>query len=187
MGLFKSLKQRLFGDKEKPVFKPHRGQKEADVEAGGQAQRRRKLLERTGRVDASGQTQYPNRKKISSEAGLQGEWGNSSPFLEAFLDGGILSQFASSNVWAICWDRTKNRLHVQFMAGKGKKKSGPGTWYSYANVAIAEAKIAFNTASKGIFTWDHLRRGKKSFTKNDPPPSYLPLGQKKRGNILQSP
>lgn len=179
MGLFKSLKARIFGgEPNKPARVFGRREEQAAAEVQGQAARRRKLLER--RVE-SGESEevYENRKTLdvlSTGVAKAGE----SPYVDDFLDGFILSRFASSNVWALQYDRTKDNLYVQFMGGTGKKKKGPGKWYVYSNVSLQEAKVFFNAASKGISVWKYLRRGKKNFTPVSGPPSYLPLSPKKR-------
>jgi hypothetical protein len=61
------------------------------------------------------------------------------------------------------------------------------------NVSIQEAKSIYNFASKGVWIWTNIRvkgsqaQSKKPFIKGAAPPPYLPLGQKKRSNVLQSP
>jgi hypothetical protein len=189
MGIFAKLKQKLFGTP-KPIFKPFRTEEQAAAEVHGQVARRRKLLERRVKSGESEEV-YKNSKILNTLSTGLGAAGD-SPLLEAFLDGYPLSRFASSNVWSVVYDRKQEKLHVQYMAGKGRKKSGPGTWYGYKQVTVGEAKTIFNAASKGVFVWSNLRvrgtknQNKKPTTKNDPPPSYLPLGRK-RANILQSP
>ncbi len=197
MGIFSTIKAKIFGTKEAPIFKPFRSKADADIAAVGQAQRRRRELEDRVESGASAKV-YPNRKVIHSEAsGVHTDGSSagplgSSPFVENFLDGFPLGQFASSNVWAVTYDRTKSHLYVQYMGGKGRKRSGPGRWYQYRQVSVSEAKSIYNAASKGIFIWDNIRkRGsknghKKPYTKDAPPPDYLPLGRK-RGNVLQQP
>ena len=105
---------------------------------------------------------YKNKNKFSGNA----------PTLDGFLDGHIFSQFLSSNVEALCYDRINKHLHMLYLRRKGK----PSVWYLYGQIGLSEATIAYRSASKGVFSWTFLR-GKKPFAKGDPPPDYLPLGQ----------
>ncbi len=185
MAIFGSLKaavNKVFGGSTK-TFKPHvRKEAEAKVQVTGQSARRKALLQRRVAAGTSDEV-YPNKKNIDL-----GE----SPYVQDFLDGFLFSRFASSCVYAVAYDRTKNHLYVQYLGGKGKKRGGPGRWFKYYPVSIAEAKTIYNAASKGVWSWDHLRlRGtvsgtKKNFTRDESPPGYLPLGRQK-SNILQSP
>lgn len=197
MGLFGSFKSsigKLFGKATTKTIKPlngRRSEQDAATHAQGQAGRRRKLLEK--RVE-SGESQkvYRNRKPIdvlSTGIGPNLE----SVTREAFLEGYEFSRFASSNVWALTYDRVSKILYVRYMAGSGRKKSGPGRWYSYNSITNQEAVMIYNSASKGCWIWENLigkgqrSSGRKPFAKDVKPPSYLPYGQKKRSNILQSP
>ena len=192
MGLFGNLKSKvagvfgkaksIFDPPSKPTNKPFRENEKAGIEVTGQAARRKKTLERRVKEGLSSEV-YKNKKDLDI---------GDSPYRDDFLDGYPLGRFASSNVYAVVYDRTQNHLYVQFMGGKGKNRGGPGRWYQYRQVDILEAKTMYNAASKGVWTWDYLRvRGsqtasKKPFSKDVPPPAYLPLGHK-RSNILQSP
>lgn len=178
MGIFSGIKKavgKVFGHKPAPIFKPSHKREEEDAVIATQSQdwRRKKQLEKRVNEGKSSQV-YKNRKNTGS-----GE----SVYLEAFLDGHALGRFASSNVWQIVYDRINHHLHIQYMGGKGKRRSGPGKWYVYSQISELEARTIYNTASKGVWTWDHLRiRGtekkhQKPYAKNAPPPSYLPLGQ----------
>ncbi len=192
-GKFQSGVNKLLGrGKEATVFPSHkqRAEESAAVHAQGQSGRRQKLLEERVKSGESEKV-YKNRKPVNPLSVGVGPILDSVT-IEAFLDGHEFSRFSSSNVWALCYDRKASALHVQYMAGKGKNKSGPGTWYRYDIVDIGLAKIAYNFASKGVFSWSYLRlrgtkdQNRKPTTKNSPPPGYLPLGRK-RSNILQTP
>ncbi len=184
MSIFKPLKSaigKIFGNSTK--LHPHFRQGEAaETEVKGQAARRKALLQRRVKAGLS-REEYPNRKNVDL---------GDSPYQTDFLDGFPLSRFASSNVYAIVYDRIKSILHIQFMGGTGRKRSGPGKWVAYLDVSISDAKEFYNGSSKGIKVWDLLRvRGtqggmKKNFARGIAPPAYLPLGRKKP-NILQSP
>ena len=178
MSLFGNIKKKLFGASKKlfgasnmPMPGHTRKEEAAAIAVAGQSGRRKKLME--ARVKA-GQSQkvYPNKKQINTlSTGIAPSL--ESPYLADFLDGHPYSRFASSNVMVIVYDRTKDRLYVQFI----KKRR----WYEYSNVSIGEAKVVYNHASKGVFVWTYLRMPgsktahKKPFRKDVPPPSYLPL------------
>jgi len=179
MGLFGSLRARIFGSEpNKPARVFGRKEESAATQVQGQAARRRKLLER--RVE-SGESEevYENKKPLDILSTGVAKAGD-SPYIEDFLDGFMLSRFASSNVWALQYDRRDNSLYVQYMGGSGNKKKGPGKWYRYNSVSLSEAKVAYNTASKGVFSWSYLRRGKKSVSPVSGPPTDLPIVKKSR-------
>ncbi len=189
MGLFGSAKAKvlgavksLFGTPNKSINKPFRDNEKAGVEVAGQSARRKKTLESRVEQGLSSEV-YKNKKDVDL---------GDSPYQKDFLDGYPLSRFASSNVYAVVYDRTQSHLYVQYMGGRGKNRGGPGRWYQYRQVEISEAKVMYNAASKGVKVWDMLRvRGsqtahQKPYTKNISPPGYLPLGRK-RSNVLQSP
>ena len=176
MGLFGKLKSavgRVFSKKPPPLIKSGRKESSASVEVQGQSKRREKFLER--RVNAGTSSEVYDNKKDLGE-------GN-SPYQEYFLNGHSLGRFASSHVYQIVYDRVKQVLHIQYLGGKGKRRSGPGRWYAYYRMTIPEAKTIYNAASKGVFVWDALRvRGqpgnhRKPMSKDAPPPDYLPLGE----------
>lgn len=184
MPIFKSIKSavgKIFGNSTK--LHPHfRSKESAETEVKGQSARRKELLKRRVKSGLS-REEYPNRKNVDL---------GDSPYQQDFLDGYPLSRFASSNVYAMVYDRIKSILHIQFMGGTGRNRSGPGKWVAYMDVTISEAKQFYNAASKGVSVWDLLRvRGtkagmKKNFARGIAPPAYLPLGRKK-SNILQAP
>lgn len=196
MGIFGKIKSAvagIFKQRTAPKMKVsgRRGEEEAATHTQGQTARRRKLLEQRVETGES-QRVYKNKKPIdvlSTGVGPSLE----SVTVDSFLDGHFFSRFSSSNVWALQYDRTHNSLFIQYMAGSGRKKHGPGIWFQYLNVSLAEAKLIYNAASKGVFIWQNIRvKGsqtahKKPFIKGASPPPYLPLGQKKRSNVLQSP
>lgn len=184
MGLFAKLRAATgkLAEKGRSLFKTHeplqphfRGKESAETHAEGQAARRQKLLERRVESGESAQV-YENYKNLQ-----KGE----SPYLEDFLDGFAFTQFASSNVYAVVYDRTRFTLYVQYL-----RKKNPGPWYQYKQVDLSEAKTVYNAISKGIWVWSNLRvrgsqtQNKKPTTKVSGPPGYLPLGRK-RTNILE--
>jgi len=193
-GKFKSVVGKIFGKATTKTIKPlngRRSEQDAATHAQGQAGRRRKFLEK--RVE-SGESEkvYRNRKPIdvlSTGIGPNLE----SVTREAFLEGHLFSRFASSNVWALAYDRISKILYIQYMHGSGKKKSGPGRWYSYNSVTNQEARTIYDSASKGVWIWTNLigrgqrSSGRKPFAKDVAPPKHLPYDQKKKSNILQMP
>lgn len=105
------------------------------------------------------------------------------PDKEAFLKLGVrYSAFASSNVEAIVFDPRLGDLYVQYT-----KKL---IWYRYKGVGVKVADLAYQAASKGVFTHDTLRirgtrKGNRYPTeKNVPPPEYLPIDENSSGMLF---
>lgn len=192
--IFGAAKRKIFGSgvAETSATKHFRSEEEAAIAVTAQAGARKRLLDRRVQEGKSKRV-YKNRKNLNTlSTGVGAATSGEQPFLEDFLNGFPFGRFASSNVFRVQYDRTQEALYVQYMAGKGKKRGGPGKWYKYAQVPEIEARSLYNAVSKGVWSWDYLRiRGtqtgnKKPTTKDSPPPAYLPLGRK-RSNILQSP
>ena len=186
MGLFGAARAavgRIFGGRKAEVVKPHfRGEEAATLYVAGQMARRKKLLERRVAEDLSAEV-YDNKKLTGAliAPAYPGETAyTASPYIDDFLLGFAFSAFASSNVAQLVYDPKTRSLHVQYL-----RKNHAGRWYKYGQIGKEEAMVAYNTASKGVFSWSHLR-DRKPTTRDEPPPSYLPLGRKK-SNILQSP
>lgn len=173
-----TVKQKLFGAKRPSLY----GDEEAAGIMESQSNRREKLLNKRVAKGKSSEV-YPNRKNNDATTWyFNGKAVGDSPPLERFLDGFPYGRFASSNVYAVVYDRRGDELYIQYLGGKGRKRSGPGRWYAYRNVSRSEALEIYGAISKGIWIWDALRvRGtqtgaKKPYTKNKPPPSDLPIG-----------
>ncbi len=167
-GKIKSKIAKVFGSKT-PTHKPHNF--DPQDELIGQVRRRRKLLAKRVREGKSREI-YKNRKDLGA-GGL--------PSVEDFLNGASLGMFASSCVYQIVYDRRFEILHVQWLGGRGKNRSGPGRWAAYKQVTKIEAAMAWNASSKGIFSWDTLRQrgtlhgNKKPYVPDLAPASDLPL------------
>src|SRR6266851_3654624 len=120
----------LFARKNKPPKTFGRKDEEAKIAFTGQAGRREKLLKlrvRKGReklpahdiaVSGEGISEkvYKNKKLNAEIVTYIGDKRfTGSPTREEFLLGHPLMRFASSNVWALAYDKKEERLYVQYM------------------------------------------------------------------------